>query len=109
MYLILCRPGLLRPSTLPHSMCFSIPFFLQMCPKNFICLSLMIFISDLLYIAISITSVLSFFSVHDILNILYNNISLSTLHKQAQAQPKSSKAWAWPMLVWTQKPGLVLG
>ena len=75
MYLILCRPRLLRPSTLPHSICFSIPFFLQMCPKNFICLSLMILISDLLYIAISITFVLSFFSVHDILNILRRNHS----------------------------------
>ena len=75
MYLIPCRPRLLRPSTLPYSICFSIPFFLQMYPKNFICLSLMILISDLLYIAISITSVLSFFSVHDILNILRRNYS----------------------------------
>ena len=75
MYLILCRPLLLRPSILPHSTCFSIPFFLQMCPKNFICLSLMILIRDLLYIAISITSMLDFFSVHDILNILRRNYS----------------------------------
>ena len=70
MYLTLCRPLLLRPSTLPHSICFSIPFFLQMCPKNFICLSLMILMSYLLYIAISITSVLSFSSVHDIAILL---------------------------------------
>ena len=75
MYLILCCPMPLRPSTLPHSICFSIPFFQQMCPRNVICLSLMILISDLSYIAISITFVLDFFSVHDILNILRRNHS----------------------------------
>ena len=28
---------------------------------------------------------------------------MSTLHKLAQARPKFSKTWAWPMLVWTRK------
>ena len=27
----------------------------------------------------------------------------STLHKLAQARPKFSKTWAWPMLVWMRK------
>ena len=30
-------------------------------------------------------------------------IAVSTLHKLAQARPKFSKTWAWPMLVWTRK------
>ena len=29
--------------------------------------------------------------------------AVSTLHKLAQARPKFSKTWAWPMLVWTRK------
>ena len=75
MYSILCGPLLLRPSTLPHNTCFCIPFFLQMCPTNLICFSLMALLGIFLYIAISITSALDFFSVHDILNILQRSDS----------------------------------
>ena len=43
-----------------------------------------------------------YFSFHAACSALAS-IAVSTLHKLAQARPKFSKTWAWPMLVWTRK------
>ena len=48
IYLILRRPLLLFPSNFPYSTCFSIISFLQVCPRNFICHSnIMWFLNEL--------------------------------------------------------------
>ena len=68
MYLILCRPLLLCPSTLPHSICFSIQFFLQMCLKTFICLSYDSYQQSFIH-GLFHNLCVRFFSVHDVLNV----------------------------------------
>ena len=68
VYFMQCLPLLLVTQIFPLSICFSSLSALFICPKNCSCLFLMV--RDLLYPPISITSSLSFFSVHDILIIL---------------------------------------
>ena len=60
---VLCLPVLMVPQIFPLNICFSSPSALFICPKNCICLFLMVLCRDLLYPAISITSSFDFFSV----------------------------------------------
>ena len=70
VYVMRCIPLLLEPQIFPLSLCFSSPSALFICQKNYSCLFLMVLSRNLLYPAISITSLFDFFSVHDILIIL---------------------------------------
>ena len=70
---ILCLPRFFFPSIFPQSISFSSPFFLFMCPKNFICLSLIVLISVLLQPAIVSISLFVFLSFQDIFKILLRN------------------------------------
>ena len=70
VYFVRCLPLLLVLQISPLNICFSIPSALFVCPKNCICLFLMVLSWDLFYPDISITSSFDFFSVRDILILL---------------------------------------
>ena len=70
MYFVHRLPLLLVPQIFPLNICYSSPSALFICPKNCGCPFLMVLSRDLLDLAISITSLFDFFSVHDILIIL---------------------------------------
>ena len=72
-YVSLCLPLSLFPFIFPHKASFSILLLLMVCPRNFICLFLMVLMSSLEVPAVSNTSSLDFFSVHKILIILLKN------------------------------------
>ena len=68
------------PSTFPVKDKNSKPLRLHTCPKNSICLFLIVFNSDLRTFPSANTFILGFFSVHDILNIrLINYISAASI------------------------------
>ena len=70
VYFVHCLPLLLVQTFPLNIIYFSSPSALFIFPKNCSCLFLMVSSRDLLYPAISITSLFDFFSVHDILMIL---------------------------------------
>ena len=61
------------PVILPQRISLSIPSFLKMCPKNFNCRFLMVFMSEHSVPACCSTSILVFLSFQDILRILLRN------------------------------------
>ena len=67
VYFVCCLSLLLVPQIFPLNICFSSPSALFIYQKNCSCLFLMVLSRDLLYPAISITSLCDLFSVHDIL------------------------------------------
>ena len=78
-YVILCLPLLLVPSILPVRDKNSSPLWRHMCPKNFSCLFLIVFMRDLSWFVSSNIDSFVLFSFHDILNILlYNHISAAS-------------------------------
>ena len=77
---IRCLPLSRLPSTLPVKDKNSKPLRLHTCPKNSICLFLIVFNSDLWTFPSFNTFTLVFFSVHEILNIrLINHISAASI------------------------------
>ena len=77
---IRCLPLSRLPSTLPVKDKNSKPLRLHTCPKNSICLFLIVFNSDLWTFPSLNTFTLVFFSVHEILNIrLINHISAASI------------------------------
>ena len=67
---ILCLPLLLVPSILPVRDKNSSPLWRHMCPKNFSCLFLIVFMRDLSWFISSNIDSFVLFSFHDILTIL---------------------------------------
>ena len=77
---IRCLPLSRLPSTLPVKDKNSKPLRLHTCPKNSICLFLIVFNSDLWTFPSLNTFTLVFFSAHEILNIrLINHISAASI------------------------------
>ena len=81
VYFVRYLPLILVSRIFPLSICFSGPLALFICPNNCGCIFLMVFSRDLLYPAMSITSLCGFFSLHDILIILlmYHISAVSSL------------------------------
>ena len=73
---ILCLPLLLVPSILPVRDKNSSPLWRHMCPKNFSCLFLIVFMRDLSWFVSSNIDSFVLFSFHDILTILLNQLDI---------------------------------
>ena len=87
---ILCLPLSRLPSTFPVKDKNSKPLRLHTCPKNSICLFLIVCNSDLLTFPSLNTFTLGFFSVHEILNI-------RLINQQSNITQESLLSWRSPL------------